>query len=906
MKMNAYRWLLLLAAGLLLLLGSGLHADTIITDPKGMTLCLGKTVVSVNLERVNYDPRFQKFPELKDCSFLIMGMMDGRVVGADCKQEPSRPTYNKLFYITLLGDGKASYSGLVEDQIPIRSGAKSLKDFVKKDVLLNSYSRIRGQLLPWEATRKDGTSVKYVMMIDGYAQSISLFTLNDVPAPASGDNLHLRELVYSRELILPSSSKPYQNYFINAIDCIDLNAFREPCNPLNTNDYPMALMVWCKPDRNTGYELMSLDAPSDALTCSLNENLTTIKIESEDGFALDVYSSKNFNVNQIVGGFLTAPDETGKLCYWCEKLIAGYTAYYGVTQGYYTFQIHKKPIVYTPPSTTSPKGIIKTEISTSNCEWNKQDKDHQPVEWWNEISLQNPGPKISIDKDAGKKVHIKPAVVDDCEIFKTSKLSSGSNFIGILEETPKADIDKINKNIEIFGGKIPNLDLKLRLNRVARVEGWTILRVLLGQPYVAGPTPPSSTWEYKADRTRIQQYSFNNGFSTKDSFGIKMGKDDLGSRSTFVSFESGVKGEYEYKYTRATNDEVIASAGYKLEVKTERAYSSGAVFYTALKPQIYSMGRILPNKDAQYLTVSGAGNDRFNLWIMNVIPQVGNKSSAIRQMEFLCENPAKTAGDTLDQYRDREDQADGESVIFETDYAVLSDGLLARPYSSLIMGPESGLKQLLLDRSKQITDWERTNNIIQDIESFYNGGGVQSYSSYATHQNLQDWLPLDGSCVATPFNISSTYSISYKSEDKNTRSHQGAVGFYWKLTLANMFNYEGEKMYKGGEERVNSDSEKTQYTVTVPGYPGINLNKNRSYYYYWVDVPSMKSWMASHSYTLSTGENKGSYTNELHRPSFIPVYAWDNNQSFMLGVPWLEIGVNSKNPNKPVPNPASR
>jgi hypothetical protein len=110
-----------------------------------------------------------------------------------------------------------------------------------------------------------------------------------------------------------------------------------------------------------------------------------------------------------------------------------------------------------------------------------------------------------------------------------------------------------------------------------------------------------------------------------------------------------------------------------------------------------------------------------------------------------------------------------------------------------------------------------------------------------------------------------------------------------------IFASKGEINYKGGVKEVNTDSEKNQFEIGIGGWDKAP-NYTRSYYYFNIDVPSIKSYMASHAYTLLSGENKGSYTNEVHRPAFIPAYCWLHNQSFMLGVPWIKPGVNSAKP----------
>lgn len=896
MKIPAARFLIALVAGLLLLSGSVLHADTVITDPKGKTLCIGKSYAYVNLEYVNFD---QKLKDLKACSFLIVGMIDGRIVGVDTKQEPTRPTYNKLFFITLLGDGKGSFSGLVEDVIPLK-GAMTLKDFVKYDVMNLGgarFGRTRCQLLPWEGAKPDGTIIKYVFLIDEYQRDIAVFELKAAPVQGAGESMGLQELAYVRKLVLPSKgTKPYQNYFINALDVIDLNAFRDNTAPPNTNSYPKALMVWCKPNGCTGYENTQLDAPTDVLTCSLDDAVTTIKIESEDHFNFDPYSDSSGDaLDNVVGGFLTAPDETGKLCYWLETMRGDNWSFSGNST--YYFDIHKKAISYTPPSAYSSRGFVKTEGSTRTCEWYVKKGWHMN-QHWHDCYLSNPGPKVSYADDADKTVRIRPAVAEENKRYDGIVMEAGSDRIGVCDAAPQDEVDRINQNIRITGGAIPS-DPAERLKRLARVEGWTVLRVFLGQPYIVAPknTPvdpvkPKMIYKdcyisYKYDKASLYQYAFNNGTATSQSYGLSGKK-----TSWFAKFDVGVKGSYEYKYNKATNAEVTIGAETEQRASGAHSFDQGTIVYTSVKPYVSSMARIVPNKGAKNLTVNGDSSGRFALMMINAAPQQNIDSRIVTFQHFLCTNPAVTsegADGTGKTYEDAAD-GDGKTLQFKTPYSVLSDGLVSRSVSSLIECTKAYDDATVDNARKLIRDWQDSNNVIADIKQFNSTeGGISAY--FGKVENGQVTPLMDGA-VNVGFNQSAAFSIVQETETKVTRSHQGSVGFYWNLDFLSLFNTKGEVNYKGGREELNTDSEKNKFEVGMGGWDGAPSYK-RSYYYYWVDVPSIKSFMSSHAYTLQAGENKGSYTNEVHRPGFIPTYCWVNNQSFMLGVPWIRPGLNA-------------
>jgi hypothetical protein len=912
MKITTPRFLSLLTAVTLLLTGGVLRADTLVTDPKGRTLQLGRSEVNVDFSATNFDPELQKL-KWNNSSCLIMGMIDGRIVVANTDQ--TRPaTKNKLFYVTLLGDGLASFSGLIEDRIQLQ-GPVELSKFVKKEVLEIPYEKsyvknktyipyARGQLLQWTGVNRDGTPARHLFMIDGYQKEIDVFTLKDAALP--GELIGVQTLAFTRKLLLPGKYG-VEGYEINALDCIDLNAFRDTTSPTANNTpaeaLPKALMIWCKPQNKNGYYNAQLVFPTDVLTCSVDEAVTDIQVNAQETRPFDDFSDalNGDHIDNVVGGYVTAPDEKGNLCYWFSDLrVENYT-----WSGEFYFRINKKPIVYKPGS-----AFLTTQTSSRTTEyWYKWNYDAAKFTEWRALAIDNTGPKVVFENNAAQAVSMVPAVSKDKDLVHKrthGQRIAGNEFIGICDAVSQAEVNEINKSTRIIGGAIPS-DLTERLKRVAVVEGYTVLRVFLGQTYLAVPNENDPTfnpgkifklcsYKYKYQKSSLYQKSFNNGTSSKLEMGVAA-KDKWGLSKA----EFGVQSSYEYDYNKDTNTEIKIGSDFKQVASTADSFELGSIVYTKIQPRISTMARVVPSKESKQLTVVGDTN-AYQLLMINTTPQQASDLGApIFLQQFSLTNPALVNegmdGQPGKEYYDAADHSTKKSS-FTTPYSVLSDGLLPRPFSSLISctntNGSTSLPTVVREAHKQITAWEATNDLIADIQQFNSkDGGVSPY--FGTLENGTVTPTGDGS-VNLGYNLSANYSIVNETETKVTRAHKWSAGFYWS-TVAVIFASKGEINYKGGVKAVNTDSEKNQFEIGIGGWDKAP-NYMRSYYYFNIDVPSIKSYMASHPYKLQSGENKGSYTNEVHRPAFIPSYCWLHNQSFMLGVPWIKPGVNSAQPTR--------
>ncbi|MFZ0435279.1 MAG: hypothetical protein WAL87_04835 [Chthoniobacterales bacterium] len=890
MKMNTRRFIIILTAVTLLLLGSGLRADTIITDPKGGTLCFGKSTVKVDFGRANFDAELAK---LHNTECLVMGVIDGRVVVANLDQTVNGPSQNKLFCVNLLGDGKAAFSGLVSDRINV-TGNMTLANFIKtekynlaeKGYIPNNIRIVRGQLLAWTGKKLDGTAAQYILMTDQYQQGISVFEYR--PVMTSGEQTNIHEVHFVRNILLPG---PYTNHFVNVLDGIDPNAFRASGN---TKEYPKTLAVWCKPDRRTGYSNTQLVAPTELLSCSVDDAVTELKIASHTSFPYDPFGpgTRFSQCENMLTGFMTAPNADGKLSYWACKL----RFYQSMGSSSYAYSdVFVMPVVLSGNE-------LRLGDKTVKCIWEKDfgNRYANLRQKWQEYGLDNPGLRVLFKKRSDNEVGITPALMPDSETYHR-----GNDKIGVCDALSSEELQMLNSKVSILGGVVPN-SMEERMKRYARVQGWTVLRVFQGQPYLIAPESlpggarPAKIYNqcsiaYGYEKTQLYEYSFNNGVMLSDTTAMA-GKDLF-----FSKFEIGLKSTWEQKTNNVTNTEVTVGVNTEQRASEARSFDEGTVVFTQIKPRVGALAKIVPTKEAPTLSLQGDPAGKFQLVLVNSSLQQPVGTTAVQFQKFMCTNPAVTlegSDGNAPIYRDFED-CTGKAIEpkLQTPYSVLSAGLLERPFSSLISTRRGG-DPVVDETIGKILNWQSSNDVIADLQQFNSElGGVSAYAQ-AVKEGSDIPVQVDNGELRDSFSATTKYSVVRKDSSKLTRSHQKNLSYYWKLDLG-LLTKDGSVETKVGTETVNTDTTKHKFDFGIGGWDGAPVNNQRSYYFFWVDIPTLKSYMASHTYELRAGANKGKYTNEVHRPGFIPIYCWENDQSFQLGVPWIPMPSQAK-PSKTV------
>ena len=904
------------------------RADTVISapaardqqkdpPPRAVPLCLGQSIVRVDFSKANFDKALAK---LTDQPCLLMGMINGRLVAADVDQDEKKPTGNKLFFVDLLDSKHASFGGLLEDCITFDGGqvGHRLANYVNKDIAYADapLCNRRGQLLQWTLPpadpKKPEDAKNLVLMINGYQKGgLDVYTL--APDPVKSGNAQVTnkvKLVFKATKLLGNfENLKCSDLYVNALDCIDLNGFKADDNK---TEYPKALMVWCKPEGLKGADNIQLSAPKHLLSCSLEDDTDSpVKVNGRADFAFKTFTDHAKWSNKwenVVGGFTVAPTRDGKLRYWCGQSRGSIEFKSAPKQmapdanppekgdeskhkvgGWYEFDCDLSavslPICYSPSKNCVVVGPNGTSESVYN-RWEDTHNDEVLRETMvREYVVENAGLGFALDNDPDKTVRLNGVVIPSCD-----NKTSGDDKIGITESVPDEDIATLNKDVTINGGKVAPSDPKARLARLKRTQGTTVMRILLGWPYVAMPdhTNPATakcpSIVITKSNTTVDQNSFNNGMS----FSLEVG--GYGGEEGLWSISAGVKAGYEYKYDHMKNNSFTISESATYETMqnpkdaeaAKAAYARGAVFTTKVSPHFMRVSKVIPSKEMTTLSIEG---DPGSFISYAVGMQLGSDSENVTMGSFLGNDPSKTGFEPT-TYQDWEDgKRKSPLATFQTDYAALSDGLLKRPFGSLIQYKSGNMDKELNQQLDAIREWQKSNPMVEDLQAFCNGGGVAPYGRQEGK---------NPGCYVSNFNSSKTLSITTGSADIVTSSHQGYVGVFFEWTVGSKvkgFKTKGDCLYKGGKSEMHSKSATDAFTLNQPMYS--ESNNERWYYFFNIDVPAIKSYMLSHSYKLrcnSAGDVKGQFENEAVRPTFIPKYCWDANQSFVLGFPWIPPG----------------
>lgn len=892
-----------------------LRADTVLTTPPGIAkptptpkpnpqpspsptpksirgdaVCLGKSIVRVDFRKANFDDNLAK---LKNQPFLLMGMINGRLVAADVIQTPDKKsTHNKLFFVDLIDSKHASFAGLIEDCIDLVG--RDLKIFVNDKIAYSEapYFNRRGQLLQWTLPpanpKKPEEAQNFILMISGSDKNIAVFKLSPDPGEGNKDQVSRKlKLTYLQDKVLPESTGfSDELYRIATLDCIDLNNFKAEDN---TTTYPKALILGCKLDFSgrEGYNKNQLGAPEHLLSCTMDDIVEPIQVNMRInlGFEQTTRPLREWGRwENVAGGFIVAPTREGELRYWFVKS-KGDIAIFNIWRGYFNCNLQTISLPISFDKSTKAVYVhgpekIESEFRAGREVWftTKKDIRNGVDKYFRQYNLENAGPGFTFDPDEDGTVRLN-GVVDDEVDKKTG--SSGDDKIGITQSLTNNQLKMMNDSMNIKGGAMP-VDPDAKLARVTLTQGKQVMRVILGLPYVAAKSDArnitSPVFIDGGSTTEIRQESFNNGVSVSLQLGATYGWTDV------ASVEFGVKSGFEYKadfaknktltfrekteYPRKTND----------EKEVQKIYEEGFVISTIVKPQFTRISAVVPKADS----LLKIANDNGPFFCPAVGMQLGKPANTgISVDEFLCKNPSRDIiKQTYYEWPD-EDVERTKSRQFRSDYSPLSDGLLERPFSSLIRYKNLDEFSDQIDKIKQ---WQNNNPMVKDLEMLNsnreNGKALAGVQAYGT----------DKAEYRTQFNSQREITISNGATAIESYSRQGYVGAYVESKGAKVlwgWSVKVDALYKGGSSTVQTVSNNNDFTITSPSFS--EYKNPRSFYMYHIDVAALKSWMLSHSYVLkcSSIEGKTKFKNQAVRPTFIPKYCWDHDQPFVLGFPWL-------------------
>ena len=910
--------LTILLAAILASSPSVLRADTVIMVPPSnkdakvvSPICLGQAIVEVDFSKANFNPKFSE-PAFSKRPCLLMGMINGRPVVIDVDQNPEYPTFNTLYFVTIVDDKHASFSGLLEDCIGFEGfQGQKVWAYMNRDIAFSGppLNNRRGQLLHWTFPPSDPTkpetAKQMVLMINGCQKGgVDFFSL--MPDPVKSGNAQVIKkikLVWNKRRYLgnfdPDRLKG-SDLYITSLDCIDLNGFKNADN--NTN-YNKTLVVGCKPDGMNGCDNLQLSAPKYLFFCPLENDVDApIDVCGKYEFYLKPCKKPARDTDDgwdnVVGGFVMAPTNKGQLRYW-----------FAISAGEKTHEWRNDHYWFAVNLTTNSIGLKYDEnkkvVLPSTIGYNYQHSyKRTSSKYWKTdaeplfeflmraYEVEFGGPRFVIEDDENNTVRLN-ACGPDYSQYQWK--AYGDDKIGITESMSEKEINDLNKDIDILGGPI-NRDSDTpeakaaRLTRLNKMLGSTVFKVFLGWPYTAIPQKDNAITEkypqfvVTKSNTKITQQSYNDGVAANVEVGWVVGVDKI------WGFGLGVKSGYEFKYDRTKNNSIEVSESTIVDAlmkpesleDAKRMYGSGVVFVTRVGPRITRVSNCIPFKGSKGLTIDD-GNATPRFFCPTVGVQIdGGSQGVLTTPRFLCSDPSNMG--RSDQYTDWEDRTNKEKSEkrFVTDYQPFTDGLLKRTVNSLIQYNPNDPADFD-NKLDVIRKWQDANPLVKDIESFNSkGSGVSPYDQ-------------DKGYFKGTFSNTAACSIIIGNNEVETYSNQGYLGIYanWTSHPLGGVTMKGDIVWKTGSSYVYTKSNKDAFMLNVPGHG--EKNKLWYYYIYNIDIPALKSYMLSHSYTLYCNERgtKGDdakFTNEAVRPTFIPKWSWENNQSFVLGFPWIPPG----------------
>jgi hypothetical protein len=425
--------------------------------------------------------------------------------------------------------------------------------------------------------------------------------------------------------------------------------------------------------------------------------------------------------------------------------------------------------------------------------------------------------------------------------------------------TPAKWTSEYLNNDEGKGKIIP--DCKETTNKYKYEEnGAKITEVIYGLPYTVSPI-----W----DKGKFYLSSFENETKTMDLVDTdavdKYNVDySIGATSkvTFEIFESKYSAGYKFSQsgetitsnsTKTTLSLNTNSSLYTLidelptdEEKYDRLNNTGMVLYRKTTPKAYSLTSFT-GKNTDKLTIRGVDDPSYLL----LISGRSIMSSALFIDFFKLSDPNELLlGNPITGYND----------------SPLSSGLPDQPYGSFQndYGKQSDNKNVFRKRQK-IIEWQdsikfkEVYNLAEQypeaMNPVYSGRG-EGYSI-----NMDNDLR---------YNLSETTG-------KKVGRYKGSGGYLkTKTTIAGVGGeMELSGMHTTGSATLNEVGNESTYVFKIFGRASLN-NFECFYQAYRIDVPVLKSKLLN-----KDGE-------DMKRPWFIPEYAWENDNNFVLWIPYIE------------------
>ena len=881
---------LFLLVGALALLASDLRADTVIKDPAGVNLCFGLSTLKVNLNMA-----YDQATSTSETTCILLGMIKGRCAVADPAQQNTGSAvtnhWGKIYLVDLIGGTNAvehaRFSGLEQDIIKMPQqviygffGWTPYKPSMFFSPNSFNYNNNVGTSYPFTGTpRCQILQWQNPLMTNQTNPQIAITFNNLDPILGNSGGVQFFSLVTSTNNGVPEQQLVYTNIaglnkyaIITAIDAIDVNPWSTTSNTATNNP---ALIIWANSNTNaSGAERFLPDT-----VYVLNQDTNTGYFSVTTNYAMPDTERKYAH-----GGFLTAPDGKGGLAYYfCQNQLEHSSGW-----NYARSTIFSMPISSQGNAITlnSPQ-VFSQNDQYFNSVGSTAGAFEHIIGSSLDVLYTYTGPELDFINNTNNgsgfenEVHVRPSLMRETGGEAHFNFLN-SDLVGFLSSVDTNTLDNSlnQQNLNFVGGPIPSNNVQGLVNRSLLTRGVQVQQVFLGFPYFALPVDKwgnptvdangndfNPSIEGSSNNIHVYNESYNNGVSVslQLGFGVK-------NIPVWGDSSAGVKGSFEYEFAKQNSASTEITTTMKYKTTAWKDWSAGFVTYLELKPAVQKWCNLcwsswLINNGALQTNFSVGGNPNFS-WPLVSLSQDAATGSADAQtlwvQPFQLTNPTiSTSG--VDYPNTPDFSTSASPLVTNATYSALSDGLLPNPYTTLFTCTTNQATNLTsLTAVHNIRAWESSNNILATLDTFQ--------SDHAGVKKIGE--------IRDSFNASHTLKIDYKESISDTHSYKYSAGLWWDVS--SFVVSKGEINYVGGQSFNNTFGKGSSFSIYMPSAT-TRAACTREYYYYHIDISALKSWMATHTYTLAGT----THTNVAVRPNFIPIFCWNNDQNFDLGFPWL-------------------
>ena len=865
---------------LVLSLSAPAFADTVMTAPDGTPLCFGQTIVNckLNLDQPNFTYH---------C--VLMGMYNGVPLIAPIEQ--SNPEIkDRLFMVTLTNstsqekDATCAYNAKFDfiDRNTIKIEGRPLANYMLSHIssTKKAFDLPAGRAIQWQNNQFATEDSRYNQLLLTNQFSSGGFDAFDIQTYGQKDFPQIKA-VFRKTVTIP------EGYIVNNIDELDLNAYK---TGVVKSALPRTMFIWCKQPRETGIDGLQLTAPTHLLVAQYDgDKITAINQDIRLDYApAESAVAQMPNFENIVGGQLVAPLNNGQLAY-CYTNSRGYTTSTWHLRPDSTRTYKNTITSYALPISVNGNGNITLAGKQIIYELNRdisfnyggagkkraQKLAEAAGPIWKSINIQNPGAQIDINKNYYNKISIKP-----WSGFPNITLVAHSDNLSIKYSGSFKDVTSDYSPDKITTKRVVDSDpAHNKLDSYMLQNSASVYAVMYGWPYhavkegIVQRTFP--TFTQSKNYTLATSEDFSNGCSTSLENGAQ--KKTPGG----PSFKFAVATAYSYNHSQSTDQTQSVNTEFTLE-KTDIAMeaglyaNTGVVFYNFNKLIINSAG-IFQNESNQSTEIiipglSDRAIDKVQFEYIIAGAAAKPEDGVIHTCLFDLGNPSKLTRPDAFMY----DEFRGNT------YSPLSKGLMPKPSSRIIFDDAYQKADIQL---KEIDVFQKTSGF-NDLLSRAKQYGKKTIDGKDISVGVIPYIEQGGNKtgkIQYTLDASTSVSCTKSVRQTMTDAHTWSVGKVWEYNGIAGGLTSGEVTYDGSTTYSTSTEGSNGYKITIPGCV-MSSSLTMEYYTFYIDIPMLKNILQK-AVALKAKDDAGALI-KYEKPFYIPDYCWDNNNSFMLMIPF--------------------